>query len=1378
MRNKLLRTWFCFFVSFITSTIAIHANASVNPIQSQNVFDEIPSGFLEAVVQGEDTLWLGGENGLFALTGTHVSHFDSTNSELANSEILDISEDSRGLVWLGTAKGVSIFDPLTQSFHNISELNGVSLENCLNLAPSGIEQMLINCSGEIISTNMSTWDTHNWLENNAPHLSSADTGSRIAVDSEQNVWFGHKSNGLFRFNPKTGLTQHYHADNANMLGMFPISIFIDSATDLWVGTELGLNKFDSLNNSFTSYSLIENSAAIKISNTVSGMTEDNSGNFWIASSQLYVFEKETEKVQAPNAFYPYLHDEIEQYVVDMDETSNGELFLVGSISGLRVLPTLKDSITYLAPQVTEKIGLIATLLLDDNNVLVAGSDSHLYVYTLSTKQAVLKHQNVGYVTNIAFLDEEHVLIATEDKLLYLMDLNTYQLTEQAKVWQDLPADVRYINKILVDDNSTIYLGTGGRNNRGLYSGNLHDGFVLLKDDINVAGIHSNNEGNIFVSTTNDGVHQRDLDGTWFKWKSEKNIDNMMLLTTRKDNDGTIWVSTHGSGLGYLDAQSQTIKFIDMAFTADSLFIRDLLQDPEGYYWIMTNKGLVRFDKLNSTSIKLGKEDGIVDMDFEFLSSSNLPNGKVLIVGDKARYIIDTKLANAYLNQRLQRQTKALLVELNVSDKEKRANTNRSTELFTALQNSGAALRLDYNEYLFTLTFAANNYVERHVLGFEYRLLGLDDSWQKVSSKDSSATYSTLPSGNYEFQVRVIDPKSVAEQAITRLKISVLPPPWLSWWAYILYTITVTIVLYFAYTYRIRQLRSHNIELEKAVSERTSDLQRQTATLQEKTSELENKTIDLNNSNQHISHLLEHKQSLFANVSHEFRTPLALIIGPLEKILSKISDLGLQKQVELINRNAMRLARLVDQILELAKLETARNIPLKKYPIQRSIKMITESFEPLMQLRSQQLDLQLNCSGSLALLDDSLEKILSNLLSNAIKYSPFGGRIVVNTKQDGDSMILTVGDNGPGINDDMQSKIFERFLRLEGTEDVSGSGLGLALVKELVTANSGKIEVHSQLDEGARFVVTLPMISEDELPLPQPAQFQPGLQYEVVLEQQDSPHINTVNESRLLETILVVEDNQDMRAFVVDCLQNDYHCLTANNGTEGIERAIETVPDLIISDVMMPGKSGFELVETLRVHDLTSHIPIVLLTAKGDENSRMTGWQMNVDDYIAKPFKVEELQARVARLLSIRKILQRKQGRITSELIEDPSTSSFGRQFASAKDNIFYQKFVAIIEKNYHEETFNRTSAASHLALSERQLNRKLTALIDFNFSEYLRKFRLEKAKALLITGQQVAQVCYQVGFSSPSYFSNCFKAEFDMTPKQFTEKHAADGAIY
>ncbi|MFT4937085.1 MAG: signal transduction histidine kinase/DNA-binding response OmpR family regulator [Paraglaciecola sp.] len=1365
------RMWFCFYGSFIAGFIVISANASVNPIQEQSVFDEIPSGFLQTVFQGKNTLWLGGENGLFALTGTHVKHFNSTNSELVNSEILDVFEDNRGLVWLGTAGGVSIFTPLTQTFHNISELDEVSLRNCLNLAHSELGKMLVNCSGEIISINMSTWDVDNWREDNIPHLSSAEIGARIAFDSEQNIWLSHKRNGLFQFNPETQSTHHYHSGNANLLGTFPISIFVDLENDLWVGTELGLNKFDRINNHFIQYPLIKNSAATKTNNSVSKMIEESSGNFWVASSQLFIFDKKTEQVQAPNAFYPYLYDTSDQYVVDMDETTDGDLLLVGSVSGLRVLPVLKDAITYIAPQVTENFALVATLLLDDDNFLFAGSNSHLYLYSLSTKQAVLKLRNIGYVTDIAFLDESKLLIATEDKGLFSLDVNTYQLTEQTKVWLDFPADVYSIKSALVVNNSTIYLGTRGDTNRGLYMGNLHDGFVLQGGNLNVNKIDLDKKGNVIVSTSNDGVHQLEKDGTWFKWKSEHHIENMIWLTTRKDNDGVFWVSTNGKGLGYLDTESHSIKFIDTAVTADSLFIRDTLQDSEGYHWIMTNKGLVRYDKQNSTSIKLGKEDGIVDLDFEPGSSISLPGGKILIVGDRARYIIDTKLANIYLNKRLQRQTEALLVELQVSDEENRANADRSPILFSTLKDNDSALQLDYNEYLFTLTFAANNYVERHVLSFEYRLLGLDDSWKKVSSKNNSATYSTLPSGNYEFQVRVVDPKSVAEQAITRLKISVLPPPWLSWWAYLLYAIAVLLALYFTYSYRTRQLRLHNIALEKAVSERTSDLQRQTTTLHERTSELQNKTIDLNNSNQHINHLLEQKQSLFANVSHEFRTPLALIIGPLEKILSKINDLGLQKQVGLINRNAMRLARLVDQILELAKLETARNIPLKKYPIQGSIKMITGSFEPLMQLRSQQLELQLNCSGSLSLQDDSLEKILSNLLSNAIKYTPFGGRITVTASQAKNSMILNVTDNGPGINEDMQSKIFERFLRLEGTEDISGSGLGLALVKEIVEANSGTIEVHSRPSEGSRFTVTLPMTAGDERKLPQPTQFQQRLQDEVIVEQQETDPITTVNESRSMESLLVVEDNPDMRAFIVDSLQHQYHCLTANNGVEGIERAIETVPDLIISDVMMPGKTGFELVETLREHDLTSHIPIVLLTAKGDESSRMTGWRMNVDDYIAKPFNMNELQARVARLLSIRKILQRKQGRIASEQIENPPTSSFQQQFESAKDNIFFQKFVAVIEKNYQEETFNRKSAASKLAISARQLNRKLTALIDFNFSEYLRKFRLEKAKTLLTTGQQVAQVCYQVGFSSPSYFSNCFKAEFDVTPKQFTENN-------
>ena len=615
-------------------------------------------------------------------------------------------------------------------------------------------------------------------------------------------------------------------------------------------------------------------------------------------------------------------------------------------------------------------------------------------------------------------------------------------------------------------------------------------------------------------------------------------------------------------------------------------------------------------------------------------------------------------------------------------------------------------------------------------------------------------------------------------------IKVLPPYWLTTQAYLFYALLILLILYGIYRYRTRQLTQANVQLENAVIERTH--------------ELESKTQELSQSHAQISNLLVQKESLFANVSHEFRTPLTLILGPMPQLRLKLEDESDIQQFDMMHRNTKRLAQLVEQILELARLDTAVESPKQVYAIETSLGILVNSFKPLAGLKSQSIVFTNHCWGGLELTADALEKILYNLLSNAIKYSPEAGTITITGEQVHNQFRLSVQDTGCGIPEEELDTIFERFTRLERTAEQLGSGLGLAVVKELVQANGGTIKVSSNLNEGTTFTVTLPLLSDFDESQAAPLhdktlaldsafelvnQSVENVSEKVVVINQHGDSDDTTTHKPVL---LIIEDNQDMQHYIQQSLRSDYDCLMANNGQQGIDMAIEHIPDMIISDLMMPFKDGFEVVDTLRNNELTAHIPITLLTAKGDDNSRLTGWQKTVDDYIAKPFNTAELRLRLSRLLSVRDIVKKrvtqqlnKQGQYTqkskagnndnlSTQEERPSLT-----FSSKRDEQFYARLMQVIEGNYTDSEFGRKQAADAMAVSERQLNRKLSAVVEYNFAELVRKYRLEKAKALLLEGHRIGEVGYDVGFTSPSYFSHCFKATFNYTPKQFL---ASEGA--
>ncbi|MEO7310880.1 MAG: ATP-binding protein [Chitinophagaceae bacterium] len=514
-----------------------------------------------------------------------------------------------------------------------------------------------------------------------------------------------------------------------------------------------------------------------------------------------------------------------------------------------------------------------------------------------------------------------------------------------------------------------------------------------------------------------------------------------------------------------------------------------------------------------------------------------------------------------------------------------------------------------------------------------------------------------------------------------------------------------------------------------------------------------------------------KSRFFANISHEFRTPLTLIQGPLQQIEEQIVVTGKDdaaipvsaKQVHTMRRNTDRLLELVNQLLDLSKLDGgSMKLQVVKGDLMQFVKMLAGSFDSMAERKQVHYKVHFNDQSLIGFFDkDKLEKIVVNLLSNAFKYTPSQGMVAVTATIENNRLRLLVDDTGPGIAKKELDKVFDRFYQVEGTED-KGSGIGLALVKELVELYGGQISVKSEPARGTSFQVSLPVgkndFKEEELVYGQVHIAEP---VKPVRENEATVpgEISDVENAAGLPLLLVVEDNDDLRNFIKETVQPFYQVVQAANGSEGLDRAISLIPDIIISDVMMPVMDGFAMTESIKKDERSCHIPVILLTAKAGQAHKIEGLETGADDYLTKPFDARELLTRISNLVNQRKLLQKKYA-VSIQL--KPSEVS-----AKSLDEIFLTHIMQAIEKNMEEEDFGVEALASEAAMSRSQLHRKLIALIAQSPSDLIRQTRLLRAKELLEKQAFTpSEVAWKVGFSSHGYFSKCFKDAFGISPSE------------
>ena len=791
------------------------------------------------------------------------------------------------------------------------------------------------------------------------------------------------------------------------------------------------------------------------------------------------------------------------------------------------------------------------------------------------------------------------------------------------------------------------------------------------------------------------------------------LSNNDIRTIHEDSAGVIWVGTDQGGINRFDSQKGCFSAITTRNGLISNNIAAITHDNAGHLWISTDKGLCRFDPRTNMIRNYQTTDGLPSNDFMrnavFRQKDRLffgsLNGVVYFNPDSIRD--DTRPFPVYIT------------DLKVMDKPRPL--------------TASVLTLNHDENFLSFGFAALAYVQPEQNQYAYQLVGIDKNWVQNGNRHT-ANYTNLSPGSYTFRVKAANSDGIWNEKGTSVRLLIRPPWWATWWAYGLYALLAGGAIWGYirfYTYRIRQ--QQEIELSRREAEQF-------------------KAVD------------ELKTRFFSNITHEFRTPLSLIMSPVEKLLQENRfDPPTHQTLALVQRNANQLLRLINQLLDLSKLEANHMaVSLMQGEI---TEFVDYQIEPFRQMADQkEITLTYTATGSAReyLFDaDKWEKILTNLFSNALKFTDSGGQIAVTLHLHQATATIRIADSGIGISPENLPHIFDRFYQADTshTRSYEGTGIGLALVKELIDLIGGTISVASQPGMGSTFILILPVVPASAT-ANVPRVILPNRQSVTVspLHTTDLPDTQPIDDQQI-PLILIVEDNAELRTFLAGELAITYRILQAADGEEGWHLTQTELPDMVISDVMMPRMDGYELTHLIKNHPDTDHITVIILSAKAAYTSRIEGLQEGADEYVSKPFHLDELHLRVRNQMA----RQQKLRDHYRQQFAQPNTLS---PIHSVED-MFLRRVYELLETNLSDPLLTVDWLADELAMSRKTLYRKIHSLLQLNPHELIRQYRLRKAADLLRAGHSASQTAYLTGFKTPSYFTMVFKEFYQKTPTEF-----------
>lgn len=1240
----------------------------------------------------QGALWLGTFGGLSRFDGTTFTNYSLDSTDI---EIFGIIEDRQSSIWIGTNNGLYRYEVGSGLFTRYGVRQGLSHDHVRSIAEDNENNLWIGVGDRGVNC----FDGQEFTHFTRTKSLANELVRSIFVDSRGHIWLGTDSNGVTHFDGKR--FSHY-TTRQGLIDNYIHAITEDQEGKIWLTTRSGVSRFDG--RSFTNYTSEQGMSH----NRTWSVLEDRYGYLWFGTSDGINRLK-------PNGFNFY-------YAPQFLKTITVYGFLEDEFGAIWVGagPLLSKfngrSFThYLLPNAERKS--LDPKLTDSKGNLWFGIDHRLIQYD----------GNAFYEVPIQTKAKHNISFALEDHLGHL--------------WFSTRGGG--VIRLEIDRGTLIRLSTA--------EGLIHE---------DVTTIAEGQQGELWFGTT-AGLSR--FDGKSFRnYTTAEGLAGNHIRNALRDRHGRLWFGTDNNGVSLYDPAKDRFE----SFTTDEGLshnkVSSIIEDNNGNIWISTIDGITLIDTrlVDSLAVpnresgitpwgkcyNLGEEDGLRNPEFPFVSALADSRNRLWW---GSRYGITCLDANANSTPSIPPENLQLIsLDINLQHVDYhglRDSVYRHSFVYgnilqqafdsvSPFRNVPVDPVLPYHLNHLTFHFSAKDPYSPEKVAYQYYLEGEDHSWEALTT-ELKADYRNLSPGKYTFRARAIGAAKVWSEEM-EYNFRILPPWYLSIWAYLLYLLAFVTILYLLFRYLLsRRLKQAAIAQE----------------------------LELN----------AYKTALYANITHEFRTPITIILGMVRQIKAEPKK-WYKEGMEMIHRNGRQLLQLVNQMLDLSKLDHGKmQLNPQRGELISYLKYLVQSFSS----HAASKHIQLHFLKEVDHLEmdydpKQLSKVLSNLLSNAVKYTQKDGHIYITVRPAVDALKsvsalggveISIRDTGQGIPAEDLSHVFDRFYQVKNsqTNAAGGTGIGLSLVKELVDLMRGEIQVQSKVGEGTIFTICLPVFRTKDVPAHTMAKSDELGKLFIPLDPVH-PLVSTVEKGlppTTTATLLLIEDNRDVMRYLASCLESQYHLEYAFNGREGVEQALELMPDLIISDIMMPEMDGYEVTDTLKNDERTSHIPILLLTAKADRDSKIQGLQQGADAYLSKPFDPEELDVRIRKLIQLRQKLPARYASLDILAASaDPSTQ---------RQDAFIRKLRKTLEDHINDEAFGIMQLARAMQVSRTQLHNKLKALTGKSTSQVIRTIRLQKAKVLLLSSDMnVSEVAYAVGFKNTTYFSSCFSEEFGIPPSE------------
>lgn len=1325
------------------------------------------------------------------------NNFKKVIIEIDGEEVYDvhsIAQDHLGYMWMGTNLGLIRYDGLEGKKYNVER------DNSSSLTSDHIRVLHVDYYGDLwigVNSGLIKYDSDcDCLIQYPTAIDDIDLTGILSITEDKNkhIWIGTQGGGLFQYEKEgDSFTRFLNkpSDSVNVVNDRIEELLVDKKNNLWIGTYSndtingsGLLRYNIKTGKIKQFLNDPKNPNSLIDNRISALYEDNQGNILIGTlkSGFHIYDSENNTLSRNNfdanhpgqLHAPYSENKvfgIPPYVRIIHQDQNGGHWINTVGKGINYFSASTNAFKHYDFNLANPQVLTSFYEDRQGNIWIGGvMGSGLFKTDLFARKY---HLNTSF-TNVEAAYESDLnpgilWIESQETALSKMNLKTNE-TRNYRHNQDNTTSIghNWVRTTYQENKSTLWLGLGNggpysqQGNGGIDRMDIETGtfthFKLTRNDDGLDDysytphtICEDQEGYLWLGAGPGGIFRSDKEKKEFKHfkvlENDNESGNVFLNAARVDSNGDIWASDFaGEGTLYLyDRQQDKFSPYLKGFKMVNLLI-----DDKGWVLISTwKKGLIHLNPVDKTYIQYTKKDG-------------LPSNESLDItkGDNGIYWVNTRIGPAKFDLDAGEITSVGLPKVRyntgifkASDGQIYLGAGRGLYSFYPSQVEGnpyppqviiSDLLISENNFLtnknepddLTLPYNQNDisfkYVGLHFSNpkknvYQYKLDPLDDEWINAGN-ERSVRFANLSPGNYDFQVKASNSDGVWSDKIESIQFIIKPAWWATWWAYALYVTAFAFIIYSMYRFQLSK--------KLAISESSR-----------------------------LREVNEFKNTLFTNITHEFRTPLTVIKGMTDTIklnlkTKKLNDV--ENSLEMIERNSDSLLHLINEMLDLSKIESGNmQLQLVQSDVIPFLKYISESFSSFAEenkisltIYSEVESLQMDFDGN------KLTSVISNLLSNAIKFTPEYGKIIVHineiTQKEKSYLFIKIKDNGIGISSENLPHIFNRFYQTDTSaiRKHEGTGIGLALTKELIVLMNGTIEANSTISKGSEFKIMIPITRE--------ALGTTKVNPEVITT---FPAINTPSEQATLTResnselplVLIIEDNMDVAHYLKTCLNNTYDTMHAVNGNEGIEMALEKIPDIIICDVMMPGKDGFEVCATLKNDGRSDHIPIIILTAKVTTEDRLTGLSHGADAYLAKPFNKEELFTRLNQLVSLRKKLIDK--------IQNDGFNTILKKRTEDPKLQFLQKIVKLIHTEISNSNFGSAELAKKLLISESQLYRKIKAITEKSTAVFIRSIRLQFAKELLKrTDKTVSEIAYEVGFNDPSWFSRAFKDEFGVSP--------------